>query len=232
MYESTRALQNAATAFEELGAVSFTSFTNNFSQAVQDFVNNEKTFSQAMKEFVANTLRSISNWLIDLSVKAAIWAALKANPLTAGFISMIEATSYLSGPLLQTAGSAAQVGANAAERKASGGYVRGGVANRDSVHAMLMPGEFVLKKSSADYLGANFLNSLNNNAAQTMNSITPTVGVIDGKEQSSSVVNVWVVQDEKEAGMGPNDVIATIAKDIRTGGTTKTLIKSIVSGRK
>lgn len=232
MYESTRALQNAATAFEELGAVSFTSFTNNFSQAVQDFVNNEKTFSQAMKEFVANTLRSISNWLIDLSVKAAIWAALKANPLTAGFISMIEASSYLSGPLLQTAGSAAQVGANAAERKASGGYVRGGVANRDSVHAMLMPGEFVLKKSSADYLGANFLNSLNNNAAQTMNSISPTVGVIDGKEQSSSVVNVWVVQDEKEAGMGPNDVIATIAKDIRTGGTTKTLIKSIVSGRK
>ena len=233
MYESTRALQNAATAFEELGAVSFTSFTNNFSQAVQDFVNNEKTFSQAMKEFVANTLRSISNWLIDLSVKAAIWAALKANPLTAGFISMIEASSVIANPLIQTAGNATQIGATAVkEKKASGGYVRGGVANRDSVHAMLMPGEFVLKKSSADYLGANFLNSLNNNAAQTMNSISPTVGVIDGKEQSSSVVNVWVVQDEKEAGMGPNDVIATIAKDIRTGGTTKTLIKSIVSGRK
>lgn len=233
MYESTRALQNASTAFEELGAVSFTSFTDNFSQAVQDFVNNEKTFSQALKDFIANTLRSISNWLIDMSIKAAIWAALKSNPLTSGFINMIEASSKIANPLLQTAGNATQIGATAVkEEKASGGYVRGGIANRDSVHAMLMPGEFVLKKSSADYLGANFLNSLNNNAAQTMNSISPTVGVIDGKEQSSSVVNVWVVQDEKEAGMGPNDVIATIAKDIRTGGTTKTLIKSIVSGRK
>lgn len=43
---------------------------------------------------------------------------------------------------------------------ASGGFVPGS-GNRDTVPAMLMPGEFVIRKSSAKKLGANKLNQLN-----------------------------------------------------------------------
>ena len=32
--------------------------------------------------------------------------------------------------------------------------------------------------------------------------------------------------------MGPNDIIATISRDIRNGGQTKRLIQSVVAGRK
>ena len=52
------------------------------------------------------------------------------------------------------------------------------------------------------------------------------------EESEPAVVNVWVVSKEEEAKMGPNDVIATISKDIMTGGTTRRLIQSVVAGRK
>ena len=45
---------------------------------------------------------------------------------------------------------------------ARGGYVPGS-GNRDTVPAMLMPGEFVIKKSSAASLGPDTLNAMNNN---------------------------------------------------------------------
>lgn len=208
-------------ALENIGTTTFDTFTQGFADMVVSFRENSKSFGEALKDFTKNTLLTISDYLAQLATKAVIYQGLNAafggllGSSNSNFKGVTNPNEY--GPFLQ---------------RATGGYVTGGVPNRDSVYAKLMPGEFVLKKSSADYLGSNFLHALNNNAAETMNSITPAVGVIDGKEQSSSVVNVWVVQDEKEAGMGPNDVIATIAKDIRTGGTTKTLIKSVIAGRK
>ena len=46
--------------------------------------------------------------------------------------------------------------------RAAGGYVPG-TGNRDTVPAMLTPGEFVIKKSSAAKLGPDTLNAMNNN---------------------------------------------------------------------
>ena len=118
---------------------------------------------------------------------------------------------------------------------ATGGLVRGGTANRDSVGAKLMPGEYVLKKSAVDALGTNFLNDLNTNAAQTLSNTAAQLGGMSYDNESASepsVVNVWVVSKEEEAKMGPNDIIATISRDIRNGGQTKRLIQSVVAGRK
>ena len=118
---------------------------------------------------------------------------------------------------------------------ATGGLVRGGTANRDSVGAKLMPGEYVLKKSAVDALGTNFLNDLNTNAAQTLSNTAAQLGGMSYDNESASepsVVNVWVVSKEEEAQMGPNDIIATISRDIRNGGQTKRLIQSVVAGRK
>ena len=120
-------------------------------------------------------------------------------------------------------------------RAATGAMVRGGIQGKDSVPAMLMPGEYVLKKSAVDALGTNFLNDLNNNAAQTLTNTAANMmqnPYESGSESEPSVVNVWVVSKEEEAQMGPNDVIATISKDIMTGGQTRRLIQSVVAGRK
>ena len=48
-----------------------------------------------------------------------------------------------------------------AHNKSEGGKVGGGEEGKDSVPAMLMPGEFVIKKTAADALGNNMLNIMN-----------------------------------------------------------------------
>lgn len=223
--DDVKDLQSFDKRMEAIGAKGFTTFVDNFTDAVTQFANSEKSFSAAMKEFVTNSLRDIGNWLIQLGIKAAIYAAMEKMFPT--FFAAMQGFGLVGQVGAQTVSTGAQV----AQTKAAGGMIRGGVANRDSVNARLMPGEYVLKKSAVDYLGENFLNSLNQNTEQTLNAITPEVGVM-GDNGGQSVVNVWVVSKEEQAGMGPNDVIATITKDIRTGGTTRQLIKTVIAGRK
>lgn len=199
-------------------------FTNGFSDAVVQFANSAKDFQTALKDFAVESLRTIGNWLIQMSLKAMIMQGIRmAFP---EFFSASAGTETYSSPIGPT-----QVpNASGFYGKASGGRVVGGIPNRDSVKTKLMPGEYVLKKSAVDYLGENFLNGLNANAAQTMNTVSGDI--IASDDSPASVVNVWVVSEEEAAGMGPNDVIATITKDIRNGGQTRQLIKSIVAGRK
>lgn len=227
--DDIKILQSADKIMEGIGAKGFTTFVDKFTDAVTQFANSEKSFGAALKEFVANSLRDIGNWLIQLGIKAAIYAAMEK------MFPTFFATLQSFGLVGQVVGVGVKGGSdikNASETKqAGGGMIRGGVANRDSVNAKLMPGEYVLKKSAVDYLGENFLNSLNQNTEQTLNAITPEVGVM-GDNGGQSVVNVWVVSKEEQAGMGPNDVIATITKDIRNGGTTRQLIKTVIAGRK
>jgi hypothetical protein len=78
-------------------------------------------------------------------------------------------------------------------------------------------------------LGSDFLNSLNNNANQALSSLSGGTII---QQSEPSVVNVWVVSEKEQAQIGPNDIIATITKDIRTGGTTKKLIQSVMAGRR
>lgn len=223
--DDIKILQSADKIMESIGAKGFTTFVDKFTDAVTQFANSEKSFGAALKEFVANSLKDIGNWLIQLGIKAAIYAALeKAFPR---FFATLQGFGLVGQIGAQAGSTVGQV----KESKAGGGMIRGGVANRDSVNAKLMPGEYVLKKSAVDYLGENFLNSLNQNTEQTLNAITPEVGVM-GDNGGQSVVNVWVVSKEEQAGMGPNDVIATITKDIRNGGTTRQLIKTVIAGRK
>lgn len=62
-------------------------------------------------------------------------------------------------------------GARGISRFASGGHVPGS-GNRDTVPAMLTPGEFVIKKSSAKKLGPATLAAMNNNRYQRGSIVT------------------------------------------------------------
>ena len=98
------------------------------------------------------------------------------------FIRIVEALEPLL-PLLTSLialkiGSALAPGLGAlagVKRKSAGGrihgYARGGFVpgsgNRDTVPAMLSPGEFVIKKSSVNKMGAGTLEAMNNNRFAT-----------------------------------------------------------------
>ena len=98
-----------------------------------------------------------------------------------------------------------------------------------------MPGEYVLKKSAVDVIGRDYLDSLNSNAAATLNSSAVDVNNSRDTSESDSksgggVVNVYVVGQEQQQAMTPSDVLVTITQDMLTGGQTKRLVKSIAMG--
>ena len=180
------------------------------------------TSSKSVKESFKDMARSIVEDLNKMIIKMIVFKAIEAG-----------ANSFMGNGVEESGGVTSS--GSFTTHSATGGLVRGGTANRDSVGAKLMPGEYVLKKSAVDALGTNFLNDLNTNAAQTLSNTAAQLGGMSYDNESASepsVVNVWVVSKEEEAQMGPNDIIATISRDIRNGGQTKRLIQSVVAGRK
>lgn len=180
------------------------------------------TGSKSVKESFKDMARSIVEDLNKMIIKMIVFKAIESG------------ANYFMGNGIEESGGVTSSG-SFTTHSATGGLVRGGTANRDSVGAKLMPGEYVLKKSAVDALGTNFLNDLNTNAAQTLSNTAAQLGGMSYDNESASepsVVNVWVVSKEEEAQMGPNDIIATISRDIRNGGQTKRLIQSVVAGRK
>lgn len=187
--------------------------------------------AETIKDAFANMAKSIIQEISKILIKMAILQTF--GLFTGGGNSITESGGVSSSTSFVM--NNANGGFIPNFRAAAGSKVRGGVPYRDSVPSMLMPGEYVLKKSAVDALGTNFLNDLNNNAAQTLTNAASSLMEQNPWEESSSepaVVNVWVVSKEEEAKMGPNDVIATISKDIMTGGQTRRLIQSVVAGRK
>lgn len=193
------------------------SFTSEFTNFTQSIFNGSESVKDSFKSMASSILKTLSDLIIEMTIKAAIVAAL--NKLMGFGVS--SDTSDL-GDINGMAGVDYS-------RVAQGGPVNGPVQNRDSVPALLMPGEYVLKKSTAKALGSDFLNKLNNNANEALSSLSGGTVI---QQSEPSVVNVWVVSDKEQAQIGPNDIIATITKDIRTGGTTKKLIQSVIAGRR
>ncbi len=111
-----------------------------------------------------------------------------------------------------------------------GGYVSGTGIGRDSVPAMLMPNEYVLRPSATSALGKPFLDRLN---ATTTGSLKQ----LDGKAQAPQIsvvqsppTNVYVVSPDQANQMGANDVVVVIEDNISRNGSIKQLIKQVVSG--
>lgn len=199
-----------------------TNLESGFSNLFQNIIDGTMSASDAFKNFVAEFLKSMATFVLDVLAKAAVLAALNAIPGMAALLKGADAAATGSSTTkLPSIGSILGL--------AQGGPVNGPVQNRDSVPALLMPGEYVLKKSTAKALGSDFLNSLNNNASEALSSLSGGTII---QQSEPSVVNVWVVSDKEQAQIGPNDIIATITKDIRTGGTTKKLIQSVMAGRR
>lgn len=136
-------------------------------------------------------------------------------------------------------GAGVPIGTNSVLRRANGGmvkgysgggYVSGTGVGRDSVPAMLMPNEYVLRPSATSALGKPFLDRLN---ATTTGSLKQ----LDGKAQAPQIsvvqsppTNVYVVSPDQANQMGPNDVVVTIEDNISRNGSIKQLIKQVVSG--
>ena len=115
---------------------------------------------------------------------------------------------------------------------ANGGLVRasnGYAVGRDSVPALLMPGEVVMRKSAVDAIGEDNLLALNNQGNRRNSDAFSSVAQNDNAA-GSGVVNVWVVSQDQVPPPSQSDIIAIVSSDISRGGTVKQLIKQVQMG--
>lgn len=102
---------------------------------------------------------------------------------------------------------------------------------RDSVPILAAPGEFIMRQSAVDLIGADTLSNLNAQGNRRVSQSAPANANQSNDNKTPNVTNVWIVTpDQQPAGLGANDVLAIISKDVMQGGSTKKLIKSVVSG--
>lgn len=131
---------------------------NQFAKTGEAFADLARKFTQSkgFKDFasqmlqIANAVAKVAESLIPLIPLVTQLGAAFAGIKLAGFV---------------TKGVGSILGKNSGgkiHKFARGGFVPG-TGNSDTVPAMLQPGEFVIKKSSAQKLGADTLNRMNNN---------------------------------------------------------------------
>lgn len=115
---------------------------------------------------------------------------------------------------------------------AKGGLVNGPIQNRDSVKAMLTPGEYVLRKNAVDAVGTDFLDNLNAGNAPVIGSANTSMGDVttSASKGQSAPLNIWVVTPDQVPQENPSNIIATVSDDIRRNGSIKKLIKQVSTG--
>lgn len=117
---------------------------------------------------------------------------------------------------------------------ARGGEVGGTNIGRDSVAALLQPNEYVVQRSAVQALGTDFMQNLNNVTAGSLKQGAANLGgskpMVQNVMKSSPPVNVYVVSPEQQRQMGQEDVVVALQDDILRGGTTKKLIKAVITG--
>lgn len=173
---------------------------------------------------------------------ALIKIADAAKPLIP-LLGSIAAFRFAQGLGSFFAGAGAAI-RNTSQRRNSGGEIlqfsRGGfvpgVGNRDTVPAMLQPGEFVIRKSSVQKLGADTLNAINNNRYNVGGAVSKNVA-----ENSTSYsfnnfknknliltpakYNIGGIANEKDVGIAVPDIVSRPPKNagVKIGATTVSL---------
>mgnify|MGYP003631405485 FL=1 len=161
----TTAQQALNVAQNASGSITRDAATAQQSLAVQAAKVKEE-FSALMRNFAdSSTFRSVAKGALELA-RAFIKIADALTPM----IPLLTTLMAMKIGSALAPGLGMMVGMGG-RRKATGGKIHGfsgggfvpGTGNRDSVPAMMTPGEFVIKKSSASKLGAETLGAMNGN---------------------------------------------------------------------
>lgn len=125
------------------------------------------------------------------------YTAQKAMSIISATISTYEAATKalntgvypmnLVNAGIVTATGLANVALIASQSFSTGGQVQGKNTGKDDVPAMLMAGEYVIKKKAVDYLGLDYLNNLNNLTPQSTSSSSDVAPAFVAQSQENQV---------------------------------------------
>jgi TP901 family phage tail tape measure protein len=210
--------------------------TGTLAGAFSGILTGTKSVKSAFSDMAAGIIKS----MMDIMAQVVAMQAIKAFANYLGFgaslfggnaSSGVEGSATFVGPpAAATGGYINESGVLERVRKfAGGGPVNGGIQGRDSVPALLMPGEFVLKRSAVNAVGTDYLHSLNQETNRVVSSGSTSPKEPKDAPGSQGVVNVWVVTpDQQPNSTSPKDIVAVVSDDISRGGSVKKLIKQVM----
>jgi lambda family phage tail tape measure protein len=210
--------------------------TNSFATFFNDIVTRSKSAGDAIKDFARSFLQAMLQILEQQAALAVVKTIISAfgggGGQAPGTTSGVNAYNFqmpsaIQGGVVSAGGTMTRGGSIA--RFAQGGTVQGPIGTRDSVTALLKPGEVVMNQDAVDSVGEDFLNGLNAQGNRVMSKSTPAPAA--KRERQPDHVNVYVVAPDQKPQMGPRDILATISDDVMRGGTTKQLIKQVAMGQ-
>ena len=192
------------------------------------------TVTQAFRNMAQSILQALANKAIDRGVDYLSFALGQALNLggtaVGGTFNVKSSGGTRTAPTREVSNVGFASGGGYVDGKNIRRFAIGGsVSGRDSVPAMLMPGEYVMKKSAVDMIGKETLDAMNQATSRASNDKASNVR--ESKKPSPVVTNVYVVQDKQDAGMTANDVVVAVSRDILQGGQTRQLIQQVVQGR-
>lgn len=186
-----------------------------------DLSNGTKTGKQAFRDFAIAAVQALQSIVVEMLAVYAMkkllgWAA---DTFDGGGSFFADLLSGLTG-----------ANAGGSVNKMSGGGPVQGNLPRDSVPALLMPDEYVIRATAARAIGVEELDRLNNAGSRRM---TGGGGVAPSATRTASgqPLNIWMAPPDQRPIPGPSDIIAVVSQDMLQGGTTKRLIKSIQRGQ-
>lgn len=198
----------------------FNSAQQSFATLISSVLSGTQSMAGAFKAFAVSVLQS----MLDMMAKLA------AQQLFSFILNSLA--KFLPGG----GGAGAAVGSAGLHEPISGfrmgGMVRraqgGGSPYRDSVHALLMPGEVVMNRSAVSMMGEDNLLQMNARGNSRMSDVHNTMRHVTPREPD--MVNVYVVAPGQQPQLGKKDVVAMISNDILQGGQTKQLIRAVAVG--
>ncbi len=213
---------------KNIGTSSLQAVESSMASFIETTTNGTKKISDAFRDMAMSILKAINQVASQEAAKALLSLGLQA---LFGASAPAAAPGVVSGglPTLPGGGSPGYIVVRTGglvQKFAGGGVVRGGDIGRDTIPALVRPGEYVVQKSAVDVLGRGFLSSINRGEIP----VAP-VPVTTGGE--TGTVNVWVVSpDQQPTGLGPNDVVHIVSDNINRGGQIKQLVKQVAIGRR
>jgi hypothetical protein len=240
---SLKATASSAGQLAQSGVNSFLRQNN-----VIDKDGNQLSGFQSLAKETQSILSSISSKFADTFTQIITGTAKGANAWKKMLASMLtdltkmlaqKAFSFLIGGLFGGTGAAGGIlgslFGSSGVTKREGGIIPGikryaqGVITRDSVPALLQPGEAVLNRSAVSMVGEDGLRDMNRlgNTKRSEGNIQPIVF----PKQEPQPLNFWVVQRDQVPQPSPSDYVLAVNDDILRGGATKSLIRSVAAGQ-
>lgn len=219
---------------------------NSLATFLGDIATRSKTAGDAFKDFARNVARSMLDIATQYLAMSAIRGLMQLLGAGLGAGAGAAGASAGAGDVMTptTTGFANQGGMaraggihrynvggrvpGALRRMAGGGMVPGGLP-RDSVHALLRPGEMVMNTEAVSAVGADFLADLNTTGRREVQaSAAPRMMP---QQREPDMTNVYIVAPDQPQAMGPKDVLVVLQDDILRNGPTKKLIKQVAMGQ-